>query len=39
MEFVSHFGKKLPLPELFYAMLYELDRQNPQKKKMTDELA
>ena len=31
MEFVSHLGKKLLLPGLLDAMLYELDMQDPQK--------
>ena len=31
MEFVSHLGKKLLLPELLDAMLYELDMQDPQR--------
>ena len=31
MEFVSHLGKKLLLPELLDAMLYELNSQDPQR--------
>ena len=32
MEFVSHLGKKLLLPELLDTKLYELDMQDPQRK-------
>ena len=31
MEFASHLGKKLLLPELLDDMLYKLDIQDPQK--------
>ena len=39
MEFVSHLGKKLLLPGLLDAMLYELDMQDRTHREMTAELA